>query len=268
RLARLARFADVAVAVDDEANAAAIAAAAREAGTTVRVLVEVNIGMDRCGVEPGEPAVALARRVAALPGLRFFGLQGYEGHLVAIPDRAEREARVRAAMATLVETRRAIEAAGIPVEAVSGGGTGTYDITGTIPGVDEIQAGSYVFMDASYRRVEGPGAVFEPAIALWSTIVSRPAPDRAVADIGLKTATPEHGMPVALDVEGAEVVGLSEEHAKLRLGGEARALRPGDKVRFLPGHVCTTVNLHDAYVVARQGIVEAIWPIAARGRSQ
>ncbi|HEU5423936.1 MAG TPA: DSD1 family PLP-dependent enzyme [Nitrolancea sp.] len=268
RLVGLARHANVAVAVDDFANAAAISEAALAAGSTVRALVEVNIGMNRCGVEPGAPAVELAQRVASLPGLRFFGLQGYEGHLVTVPEHAEREQRVRAAMAPLIETRRAIEAAGIPVTAVSGGGTGTFDITSTIDGFDEIQAGSYVFMDASYGKVEGPGAAFEPALFLWSTIISRPAPERAVADIGLKTVTSDHGLPVLAGMQGAEVLSLSEEHAKLHVEGEARGLRAGDKVRFQPGHVCTTVNLHDAYVVARGGIVEAVWPVAARGRSR
>lgn len=268
RLVALARHADIAVAVDDFENAAQISEAALQAGSTVRVLVEVNIGMNRCGVEPGSEAVELAQRVSSLPGLRFFGLQGYEGHLVAIPDRAERERRTRAAMAPLIETRRQIEAAGMLVQAVSGGGTGTFDITGTIEGFDEVQAGSYVFMDAKYRTVEGPAVAFDPAIFLWSTIISRPAADRAVADIGFKTATPEFGLPQPADVAGLEVTGLSEEHAKLRLDGDARSLRPGDKCRFLPGHVCTTVNLHDAYVVVRRGVVEAVWPIAARGRSR
>ena len=267
RLVGLARHADVAVAVDDIDNAAQISEAALAAGSTVRVLVEVNVGMDRCGVEPGTPAVELAQRVSSLPGLRFFGLQGYEGHLVGIPERAERERRVRAAMAPLIETRRMIEAAGIPVTAVSGGGSGTFDITSTIEGFDEIQAGSYVFMDAWYRKVEGVGTSFDPAIFLWSTIVSRPGPDRGVADIGLKTAAPEHGLPAAYRIDGVEVLSLSEEHAKLRLSDEGRALRPGDKVRFLPGHVCTTVNLHDSYVVVRGDTVEALWPVAARGRS-
>ncbi|MDI3339493.1 MAG: DSD1 family PLP-dependent enzyme [Sphaerobacter sp.] len=267
RLVRLARYADLAVAVDDFENAQQISDAAEAAGTTVRVLVEVNIGMDRCGVEPGQPAVELALRVAELPGLRFFGLQGYEGHLVGVPERAERERRVRAAMEQLIETRRMIEAAGLPVAAVSGGGTGTFDITSTIEGFDEIQAGSYVFMDAWYRRVEGPDTAFEPALFLWSTIVSRPAPDRAVGDIGLKTATPEHGLPTAFGISGVETLSLSEEHVKLRVEGEARSLRPGDKIRFVPGHVCTTVNLHDCYVVVRDGVVEAVWPVAARGHS-
>lgn len=267
RLVGLARHADIAVAVDDPENARQISEAAVAAGSTVRVLIEVNVGMNRCGVEPGTPAVDLAQRISSLPGLRFFGIQAYEGHLVGIRDHAERVRRVHDAMAPLVETRAMIEAAGIPVTAVSGGGTGTFDITGSLDVFDEVQAGSYVFMDDWYRHVEGAGTTFEPALFLWSTVISRPTPDRAVADIGLKTASPEHGFPTAYGIESIETQGLSEEHVRLRVEGDARQLRPGDKIRFVPGHVCTTVNLHDRYVVVRNGIVEAVWPVAARGRS-
>jgi D-serine deaminase-like pyridoxal phosphate-dependent protein len=268
RLVHLSRYAQVTVCVDDVVNAEQLSAAAQATGTSVGILIEVDVGMRRCGVEPGEPALELARRVAELPGLVFRGLQGYEGHLVNLREREERARRVRDAMAPLIETRRLIEDAGIPVEVVSGGGTGTYDMTSQIEGFDEIQAGSYVFMDATYCKVEGPAGVFEPAAFLWSTVLSRPAPDRAVADIGLKTAATELGLPEAAGIEGVTVLGLSEEHARLRLEGEARSLRPGDKLRFLPGHICTTVNLHNHYIVVRDGIVEAVWSVAARGCSQ
>ncbi len=268
RLVRLARHADIAVAIDNIENAREISNAALEAGSTVRVLVEVNVGMDRCGVEPGAPAVDLAKQAADLPGLRFFGIQSYEGHLVMLAGHENRAERVREAMAPVIETRRMIEAAGIPVTAISGGGTGTFDITSQIEGFDEIQAGSYVFMDAKYSSVEGPDAVFRPAIFLWSTIVSRPTPERAVADIGLKTATPEMGLPVLADYRDSTTLSLSEEHVKLRLEGDTQALKVGDKVRFQPGHVCTTVNLHDEFIVTRNGVVEAVWPVAGRGRSK
>ncbi len=268
RLVRLARHADIAVAVDNLENAKQISDAAVAAGSTVRVLVEVNVGMDRCGVEPGAPAVNLAQRVAELAGIRYFGIQSYEGHLVMLAGHENREQRVREAMAPVIETRHMIEAAGVPFGVVTGGGTGTYDITSKIEDFNEIQAGSYVFMDAKYGSVEGPDAVFEPAIFLWSTIVSRPTKERAVADIGLKTATSELGLPVMADFRDSKTVSLSEEHVKLLLEGEAQSLTVGDKVRFLPGHVCTTVNLHDGYVVTRGGIVEAVWPVAGRGRSR
>jgi D-serine deaminase-like pyridoxal phosphate-dependent protein len=268
RLVGLAHHADVAVAVDNIENARQISDAAVSAGSSVRVLIEVNVGMDRCGVQPGKPALELAQQIVKLPGLRFFGIQAYEGHLVMRGTHEERVQLVHDAMSPMIESRRMIEDAGIEIQAVSGGGTGTFDITSRIDGFDEVQAGSYVFMDAKYGSVDGPGGRFEPALFLWSTIISRPTDDRAVADIGLKTASPELGLPQFLDVDGAELISMSEEHIKVRVEGDARQLRVGDKVRIQPGHVCTTVNLHDTYVVVRNGVVEAIWPVAARGRSR
>ena len=269
RLVRMARHCDIAVAVDNERNAQQISDAAVEAGSTVRVLVEVNIGMNRCGVEPGPDALELVKKVTKMPALSFFGFQAYEGHLVMYGTHDEREEAVRSAFAPLIETRKQVEAAGFEVPVISGAGTGTYDITSQIDGVDEVQAGSYVFMDAKYQTVDGPGTQFAPAIYLWSMVVSRPTADRAILDIGLKTAAPEMGMPRFLDFEGAEVQKMSEEHAIVELtDNDARQLAVGDQVRIQPGHVCTTVNLHDNYVVARNGAVEAVWRVAGRGRSQ
>jgi D-serine deaminase-like pyridoxal phosphate-dependent protein len=268
RLVRLARHCDLKVAFDDADNLRQISAAAVDAGSTLGVLVEVNAGQDRCGVEPGEPALELAKLASSLPGVQFLGIHSYEGHLQAVRSHEEREQRARAGMAPIIETRRLIESHGIDVAILTGGGTGTFDITSSIDGYDEIQAGSYVFMDADYGKVEGPNKVFQPALFLWSTIVSRPAPDRAVADIGLKTATPEYGPPPLYGISGAETLGLSDEHAKMKVSGDAAQLRVGDKVRFQPGHVCTTVNLHDSFVVVRGDVVEAVWPVAARGRSR
>jgi D-serine deaminase-like pyridoxal phosphate-dependent protein len=269
RLVGLARHCNIAVAVDNEPNAREISDAAVAAGSTVRILVEVNIGMNRCGVEPGKDAIELVKKVKNLPGLSFFGFQAYEGHLIMYGTRQEREEAVRASFDPLLETRKQAEAEGIDVPVISGGGTGTYDITSQIDGVDEVQAGSYVFMDAKYKTVDGPGDKFAPAIYLWSTVVSRPSTDRAILDIGLKTATPEMGMPAFLDFKGATVDKMSEEHGISTLtDSDARQLKIGDQVRIQPGHVCTTVNLHDNYVVVRNGVVEAVWDVAGRGRSQ
>jgi D-serine deaminase-like pyridoxal phosphate-dependent protein len=269
RLARLARHCDLAVAVDNETTARQISDAAVAAGSSVRVLVEVNIGMDRCGVEPGQPALELVKSVARMPGLHLFGFQAYEGHLVMYGTHDERVEAVTRAFEPLLETRQQAESEGIEIPVISGGGTGTFDITSKIDGVDEIQAGSYVFMDAKYRTVDGPGEKFAPAIFLQSMVVSRPTADRAVLDIGFKTATPEFGLPRFLDLPGAEITALSEEHAKVTLSDDdARQLEVGDVVRIQPGHVCTTVNLHDRYIVTRNGMVEAVWGIDGRGRSQ
>jgi D-serine deaminase-like pyridoxal phosphate-dependent protein len=265
RLAALARHADIMVAVDDPANATDLGAAAVAAGVELRVLVEVNIGMNRCGVAPGEPALALARYVAGTKGLRFMGLQGYEGHLVMLPNYEERKEKALAAMQTLVDTRRFIEASGLPVYIVSGGGTGTFNISSTVPGVDEIQAGSYVFSDTKYRSV---GVDFECALTVLASVISRPTPTVAITDAGHKVATSEFGMPEIKDIPGATLAKLSEEHGKIEFAEANRDLKVGDKVQYIVSHGCTTINLHDRYFGVRDGRLEVVWDIAGRGKSQ
>ena len=259
RLMGLAAYSDVMVAVDDAANAEDLSAAAQAAGATLRVLLEVDVGMGRCGVPAGEPA--LARRLSALPGLRFEGIMGYEGHAVMIPDPEERRAAAERAMAILVGARDLLQGDGLPVKIVSGGGTGTYDITGDYPGVTEVQAGSYATMDARYHSV---GMDFERALTVVARVISVPRDDMAVIDAGLKTLTTEFGLPVVVRPEGWALQRLSEEHGQLRREG-GDPLRPGDAVEFVPSHGCTTINLHDAYVVTRDDRVVGVWPIAARG---
>jgi D-serine deaminase-like pyridoxal phosphate-dependent protein len=268
RLVGLLHHARITVAADDPDNLRQLARAATEQGVEVGVLVEVNTGMNRCGVEPGAPALALARVAADLPGVRFRGIQAYEGHLVNITDQAERAEKVRAAMAPVIDTRALLEREGLPVEIVSGGGTGTFALTGTLAGFDEVQAGSYVFMDNTYAGVGGVGERFEQALTVLSTVVSRPTADRAVLDVGRKSLGVDHGTPRLQGLDGVTFNSFSEEHAKLTVAGPARDLRVGDVVEVVPGHVCTTVNLYDRYVALRDGVVEAVWPVAARGRAQ
>jgi D-serine deaminase-like pyridoxal phosphate-dependent protein len=261
RLVNLAATTEVMVAVDDLANAQELSVAAQAKKVRLRVLVEVDVGMHRCGVAPGAEALALAREVVKLPGLRFEGLMGYEGHAVMIPDLAERTRVAHEAMAQLIATRDLLLAEGIPVGIVSAGGTGTYAITGAYPGVTEIQAGSYATMDAKYREV---GMDFELALSVMARVISVRGMDDAVIDAGMKTLSPEFGMPMVARPEGWTLVRLSEEHGQLRRQGGA-PLRRGDRVQLIPGHGCTTINLHDVYHVTRDGVVEAVWPVAARG---
>jgi D-serine deaminase-like pyridoxal phosphate-dependent protein len=266
RLTELARRCDMMVAVDDPANVGALSGACRAKGVTLRVLVEVNIGMGRCGVAPGGAAVELARAVSQAPNLQFLGLMAYEGHLVLVKDPQERERRVREAFGLLRDTADQLAAAGLPVEIVSGGGTGTYDVTSDCPPVTEVQAGSYVFMDSTYGGVRPE---FEPSLTVLATVVSRTTPGQVVVDAGLKAMTTELGLPRPLEAEGASVRHLSEEHGVLDLSApEAVSWRPGDQVRFLPSHCCTTVNLYDFLYVIQDGRLVEVWPIAARGRAQ
>ncbi|MHC4718138.1 MAG: DSD1 family PLP-dependent enzyme [Planctomycetota bacterium] len=257
RLADLNRAALVRSAVDDAGNVDELSRAARAAGVTIGVLVEVDIGMGRCGVAPGEPAIELARQVAASDGLRFDGLQGYEGHVITLPDPAERAARVAESFAGLIRTRRTLEAAGVDVAIVSGGGTGTYDITCEIDGVDEIQAGSYALMDHHYTKVRPE---FRVARAVLATIVSA-RPGRAVADVGVKGLGCEFGPPVVDGHDDAEVAYCAEEHTVID-GLDAKV---GEKVRLIPSHGCTTSNLHRRMWICRKNIIEACWPIEAAG---
>jgi D-serine deaminase-like pyridoxal phosphate-dependent protein len=265
RLMALARRCTVTVAVDDAGNVAALSEAATAAGLSLRVLVEVDVGMGRCGVQPGEPALALARRVDASPGLVFGGLQAYEGHLQNVVPFEERRTRTLADMRKALVARDHIEAAGIAVAEVSGCGTGTHTVTGRLPWMTELQCGSYATMDAQYAAVGG--ADYENALTVLATIVSRPRPGMAIVDAGLKAVTPEFGDPAVL-VEGATWHDFSEEHGEVAVAGPAEKLRVGDKIEMVPRHGCTTVNLYDRYHVVEGGALVDTWRVAARGRCQ
>jgi D-serine deaminase-like pyridoxal phosphate-dependent protein len=265
RLVALARHADIIVAVDDVVNVRDISDAAQKSGSTVGMLIEVDVGMKRCGVPPGEPALELARVIERCPGVVFRGIMGYEGHIIGEPDDAVRYAECRNSMTMLTETADHIRQGGIPVDLVSGGGTGTYRVTGTFPGITEVQAGSYILMDATYhKRIPE----FECAITVYASIVSRPGDELAIADAGLKAMTNEFGSPVIRDIAGATLMRQSEEHVKIQLEGASVALRPGDKIHILPSHVCTTINLHDRMYGVRDGRLETVWTVAARGKLQ
>lgn len=264
RVAALARRLNVTIALDSVAGLEEIAAAARHARATVGVLIDLNVGQTRCGVMPGEPALALARRVTETDGVRLRGVMGYEGHLQPVRNRAERETRTRDAMAGLVDTARLLRANGLPCDVVSGGGTGTHDISGRIPGITEIQAGSYALMDSDYGELDLP---FEQAFFLLGTVVSRPDAGRCVADCGHKACTKDHGNPTVVGIEGASVISLNDEHATIALPPNS-TIAVGDRVRLRPSHTDPTVNLHDVFYALEGDRVVDIWPIAARGYAE
>ena len=268
RLINLAKHSEIMVAVDNPQNVQAIAEAAAAKGATIRMLIEVNIGMDRCGVEPGKPTLKLADQICQSPNLVFEGLMGYEGHTVAKPNRSERDAATHEAMQRLLGAKHHLKKQGVEVSIMSGGGTGTFNITGSIPEMTEVQAGSYVLMDSTYRNVEGVGDHFDCALSVLATIVSRPNRSRMIVDTGLKVLAKEFGIPQPIDLTGVEMTGLSEEHGKIQVSDENVSLKPGDKLEILPTHCCTTVNLHDRYYGIRNGIVESVWDITARGKAQ
>ena len=260
RLAHIARQGAVSVCVDDADNAKAIAAAARVANATVGVLVEVNIGMNRCGVEVGPDLLALAQLVADEPGLRFLGLQGYDGHLQMLPDHEERRAKAVAGAERLVAARRMIEAAGLPIAIVTGGGTGTWEFVASVPGVTEVQPGSFVAMDAAYHRIRPE---FACALSVRAAVISR-RPGLYVLDAGTKAISRDFGVPELKGRVNDRVTRTNEEHTVVETVGPQPAL--GEGVEVLPAHCCATMNLHRTCVAVRRGRVEAVWPIECSGR--
>jgi 3-hydroxy-D-aspartate aldolase len=269
RLAALAGRAKLSVCVDHPDNARALSQAMVEAGASIDVLVEIDVGAGRCGVPAGEPAAALAQQVSALPGLRFAGLQAYHGSAQHLRTVAERQQAIAGAVAKAADTRDRILALGLPVPKITGAGTGTFEIEGASGVYTELQAGSYVFLDADYARNQAASGstfgAFEHSLFILATVMSRPVPGRAVCDVGHKASSSDSGYPTVPDIPGAAYVGASDEHGVIRLDRPEVTLAIGDKIRLVPGHCDPTVNLHDWFVGVRNGRVEALWPVSGRG---
>ncbi|MGN6810262.1 MAG: DSD1 family PLP-dependent enzyme [Thermomicrobiales bacterium] len=266
RLCDLARRAKVTVAVDQAHNVADLSAAALAAGVHLTVVIEVDAGMGRCGVQPGQPSLDLARTVAAAPGLSFAGLHAYEGHVVQDADPARRKGETEAMLARTMETRDLIERHGLAVTTVTCGGTGTYAISGVYPGVTEHQAGSYVYMDPGYREKT---PAFDLAFSVLCTVLSRPTPEKVITDGGVQSLAHDYGTPLVKDRPELEYLYLSEEHGAFRAREGCRTdLQVGELVEVHPGHCCSAVNLHDQVFAVRDGVVEAVWAVTARGKSQ
>ncbi len=233
---------------------------AQQCGTTIGVLVEVDIGMHRCGVEPGTPAVELAQVVNASPGLRFDGLQGYDGHLQLLADPEEKKRKCFEGLQQLIETRRLIETAGIPVTVVTGAGTGTWEYVGSYEGMTEIQPGSFVLMDCAYHSVRPE---FGCSLSILTQVISKRG-GWYVLDAGSKAISKDFGMPVVKNQEGEEVSKLAEEHTVVEC--DTKNIKLGDQREIIPAHCCATMNLHRSCVAVRDGEVKAVWPIEASGR--
>jgi D-serine deaminase-like pyridoxal phosphate-dependent protein len=257
--------ADIIVAVDNPGNVQELDAAAAEYGVQPRVVVEVDTGMKRCGVAPGEPAIALAKAIAASPNLRFAGVMAWEGHTVSMMDHPARREEIARAIARLTETADAIRAAGLPVAVVSCGGSGTYLHAAPQPGITEVQAGGATMGDGFYRELE---AQVEPALTLLATVTSRPTADRIIIDAGRRAIDPAQRPPTARGLDGVESIKFSAEHGVITLGRPVEAPRVGDRLELEVNYTDQAVHLHEQIYGIRDGVVAEVFPVLNRGKLQ
>jgi D-serine deaminase-like pyridoxal phosphate-dependent protein len=269
RVAALARQAQVAVCADDKENVEDISRAATEFNVEIPVYVEVNVGANRCGVEAGEPVLDLARSIMSSSNLQFAGLQAYQGKAQHIRDYRQRRSAIDAAAEKVNHTIDILQSANIMCPAVTGAGTGSYEFEARSKAFSELQVGSYIFMDADYAlNLDQKGELvsdFGHSLFVYATVMSKPNPERAVLDAGLKALSVDSGMPTVVGYPGVTFVRAADEHGTLEIRHADCPIKIGDKIRLIPGHCDPTANLHDWYIGIRNERVEAIWPIAARG---
>jgi D-serine deaminase-like pyridoxal phosphate-dependent protein len=259
--------------VDNETAARALDDAAGAAGITLPVLIDLDSGSRRTGIQPGGPALELLRAIAKMRHLRFDGLQAYSGHVMHVGGFEARRARSVASLMPCLETKALMEREGFAVKIFTGGGTGTYNIDSELEGVTDLQVGSYPFMDVQYRIIGDADSElfddFAPALFVLATAISQPVPDRITIDAGFKAFAHEpNARPQVRDITGVDYSYGGDEHGILRLTSPSRPIHLGDKLELFISHCDPTVNLYDAYYPYRDGVVHEVWPIAARGKSQ
>ncbi|KAL3481404.1 hypothetical protein BJX99DRAFT_271334 [Aspergillus californicus] len=263
----------VRIVVDSEVGARGIEAALKRAGIDeeeeygrINVLIDLDVGLHRTGVQPGEEALILARYIRdSCPHLRIIGVQGYEGHLQHLHDREDRRRQCLESMRLLTRTADELRAAGFTIDVVTTGGTGTAEFCATVPGVTELQPGSFIFMDTDYRNAVG--GFYANALTILATVVSEQGERRVTIDAGLKSLTTDSGLAECKDGRYRHE-NLGDEHGALRWEVGTPDLRVGDRVEMVPSHIDPTINLHDFYYAHRKGILEEIWPVDSRGRVQ
>ncbi len=263
RLVHLRRYADVKVAVDNPVNVAELGAAATAKGVELGVLIELDTGMGRAGVLPGQPALELSHMVHQTPGLCYLGLMAWEGHARAIADLDLRREAIQKAVKLLTDSAALCRESGLPVSIVSGGGSGTYYVTAFQPGITEIQAGGAIFSDISCQRW---GVETVPSLFVRTTVTSRPAPDRIVFDAGFKALPEWTATPKPLGLSGVKSIHMSAEHGTLTLEAPDSSLKVGDTFDCIVGYADATLFLHDKLYGIRDGSVEVIWAIQGRGK--
>ncbi|HET8576404.1 MAG TPA: DSD1 family PLP-dependent enzyme [Methylomirabilota bacterium] len=269
----LERQPETLVVVDNPVNVTELGKAVAQAGRVLNVLVDVEVGGRRTGIEPGEPALDLGRLVTAQPALNLRGLQGYAGHCAHVAGFEERRRASRRWMGRLMKTRELFAKNGLPVEIVSGGSSGTFNIDSELDGLTELQAGSYCVMDLDYRRIGGPKGPayddFEMALTVLTTVVSVPSAELAIVDAGFKAfSTDKPFVPEPVEWPGVEYSWAGDEHGRLTVTQPGRRPPLGERIEFFPPHCDPTINLYDRFYAMRGDEVEAIWEVSGRGRSQ
>ncbi len=272
RLARLPELgARTIVCVDDIENVGELSVAAQKHGTTLEVFVEIDCGAGRCGVTTTEDVVKIAKAVDSAPGLKFTGIQAYQGAMQHLDKYEDRRAKLDVAIAMVKDAVEGLKAAGLPPELVSGGGTGSYYFESASGVYNELQCGSYAFMDADYGRILDKDGKridrgeWENAFFILTQVMSHAKPDKAICDAGLKAQSVDSGLPVVFGRDDVEYVKCSDEHGVI--ADPQGVLKVGDKLRLVPGHCDPTANVHDWYVGVRGGKVEVVWPVSARGKA-
>lgn len=263
RLCALAHHARISVAVDQAQNVQDLSSAAGTHGVTLQVMVELHIRGDGCGVEPGQPALDLAKRVQQAPHLEFAGLMSREGP-TPTEDPGKLCGESRQWIQHVLDTRQQVEQAGLTVPRVSVGGTYNYEIAGTMAGVTEVLAGTYALMDARYLQSRPQ---FKAAASVMATVTSRPEPGTAIVDAGQKAVGIDTGLPLVRSLPGVTATALSAEHGRLRLQDDVEStLKLADKVWLTPWDIGTCTNLYDYIQAVRDGQLEVVWEVAARGQ--
>jgi 3-hydroxy-D-aspartate aldolase len=272
RLARLPKLgARAIVCVDDVANVADLSAAAQRNGTTIECLVEIDCGAGRCGVTSTPAVVEIAKAIETAPGLKFSGIQAYQGAMQHLYSYDDRKAKIDIAVAMVRDAVDALKAEGLECDIIGGGGTGSYYFEGKSGVYNELQCGSYAFMDADYGRILDQNgnridqSEWENALFILTSVMSHAKPDKAICDAGLKAQSVDSGLPVIFGRTDVKYVKCSDEHGVI--DDPAGVLKVNDKLRLVPGHCDPTCNVHDWYVGVRAGKVETLWPVSARGKA-
>lgn len=272
RLARLPKLgARTICCVDDLANVADLSSAAQKHGTEIECLVEIDCGAGRCGVTTTPDVVAIAKAIDGAEGLKFSGLQAYQGAMQHLDSYDERKAKIDIAVAMVKDAVDTLKAEGLDCDIVGGGGTGSYYFESNSGVYNELQCGSYAFMDADYGRILDKDGKridqgeWENAFFILTSVMSHAKADKAIVDAGLKAQSVDSGLPVIYGRDDVEYIKCSDEHGVVM--DPNGALKVNDKLKLVPGHCDPTANVHDWYVGVRNGKVECLWPVSARGHA-